>query len=284
MKTENERTVEKPSLCKGIKKLLTMQEGPSPHNSPKQKPVAFINFRVIEGVFQLFSRKVKASATLEASVVLPILMLFVFSISLVFDLLKNEAATACAMRDGLRMLAVEEAVAGENYAVREVFMNAKLSGEYLAFVSPAKGDLIDVTAVKPFFFRSNLLLIQPFLVGNRMVIKNYTGYRINKDVKPVYITETGTVYHEDPDCTYIRLSVKEVSFTDGKNAKNDEGERYVKCRVCGKGKAPERVYITDEGNCLHYKRECSSLKRTVREVNLYDIEGYRPCSRCCGRE
>ena len=284
MRNDHERTVEKPSLCMETKKLLTLQEGPSPHITPKQKPVAFTKFRFIERVFPLFSKRICASATLEASIVLPILILFVLSISLVFDFLEDEANLYCALRDGGKLLSVEEAVTTESYLVREAYMLGKLSGEYIVYVAPGKGDLIDVTAVKPRFFSDNPLGIKPFLSGSRMVIKNYTGYEIKKDEKLVYITETGTVYHEDPDCTYIRLSVREVSAEEAKKERNNEGERYVKCRVCGRGKEPDTVYITDEGTGIHYRRDCSSLKRTVREVNLYDLKGYRPCSRCQNKE
>lgn len=95
----------------------------------------------------------------------------------------------------------------------------------------------------------------------------------------VYVTEHGTVYHTDPNCTHIRLSIRQVRKNSLSSLRNSSGEKYHSCELCGAA-AGSNVYITNEGNRYHSSLECSGLKRTVHQVSLEEVQEKRPCSKC----
>lgn len=95
----------------------------------------------------------------------------------------------------------------------------------------------------------------------------------------VYVTITGTVYHEDPDCTHLKLSVREVSAADLSTLRNNNGGIYHVCERCGNF-GSSTVYITNEGNRYHSSLSCSGLKRTVRKISKEEVSQMRSCSKC----
>lgn len=96
----------------------------------------------------------------------------------------------------------------------------------------------------------------------------------------VYVTETGTVYHDDPECTHLRLSIRLVDGGSLDKLRNNSGEKYHACEKCGVSSPKGMVYITNEGNRYHSSLGCSGLKRTVRQVSKDDIGSLRACSKC----
>lgn len=100
------------------------------------------------------------------------------------------------------------------------------------------------------------------------------------DGRVVYVAATGTVYHADPDCTHLKLSIREVDAQTVGRLRNKNGEKYHACERCPAG-GGESVYITGEGNRYHNSLSCSGLKRTVEEVRQTDCD-LRPCSKCTG--
>lgn len=96
----------------------------------------------------------------------------------------------------------------------------------------------------------------------------------------VYVTATGTVYHEDPDCTHLKLSIREVDADALGMLRNNSGGIYHSCEICGGLSENGRVYITNEGDRYHSSLSCSGLKRTVRQVSREELNGMRACSKC----
>ncbi len=96
----------------------------------------------------------------------------------------------------------------------------------------------------------------------------------------VYVTETGSVYHEDPDCTHLKLSVKGAEASELPSLRNRHGEIYHACERCGGISADGRVYITKEGNRYHNSLSCSGLKRTVRRASREELGSMRACAKC----
>lgn len=97
----------------------------------------------------------------------------------------------------------------------------------------------------------------------------------------VYVTETGSVYHVDPDCTYLNLSVAQTSGDSIQWMTNDYGAHYHACKTCSRNQAPaDVVYITGSGTSYHNQESCSGLKRTVTLVPETQVEGMHVCSRC----
>ena len=95
----------------------------------------------------------------------------------------------------------------------------------------------------------------------------------------VYVAETGTVYHRDPECTHIHLSVQTVPRNQLKGLRNASGGKYHVCEKCGAGKGGN-VNVSPYGDKYHSSLECSGLKRTVKGVALSDAGDLRPCSKC----
>lgn len=99
--------------------------------------------------------------------------------------------------------------------------------------------------------------------------------------KMVYVTDSGTVYHRNLGCSYLDLSVNQVSGSSVLGAENKYGEKYTACEICSRNQKPSgTVYITQQGNHYHNLSTCSGLKRSVRMVKESDASGMAPCSRC----
>ncbi|MDO4340162.1 MAG: hypothetical protein Q4C91_19065 [Eubacteriales bacterium] len=97
----------------------------------------------------------------------------------------------------------------------------------------------------------------------------------------VYVTESGSVYHKKPDCTYLDLSINRASGSAVASMRNAYGECYGACEICSRNQKPAgSVYITKTGNRYHNLESCSGLKRTVRMVKHSHAEGMGACSRC----
>lgn len=96
----------------------------------------------------------------------------------------------------------------------------------------------------------------------------------------VFVTPTQSVYHESRSCSHLRLSIKTIKSSELRNA----GTSYAPCGHCTKGQEMGgTVYVTDEGDCFHYRMDCSGLKRTIYMIRKSQAGGKKPCSRCGGK-
>lgn len=96
-----------------------------------------------------------------------------------------------------------------------------------------------------------------------------------------YVTVNGSVYHQDVNCSYIKLSIQRVSREDVGKLRSADGSKYYPCS-CYKESPADSVYITKEGNRYHSSLECGSLKRSVKIVKMAEAAELRPCSKCGG--
>ncbi len=128
----------------------------------------------------------------------------------------------------------------------------------------------------------------PFRMANRYYSHLWNGYQLPgaeaKQSRTVYLTEKASVYHLYRDCTHLKLSARTIPAEQAALAHNQEGRRYRPCEKCVAGKAQGAVYVTDEGDCYHYIRDCPGLKRTVRSLKLEEAGNLPLCSRCRQRE
>lgn len=148
-------------------------------------------------------------------------------------------------------------------------------------------DEIDVVVTYSVSSWSGLAGFSSFRMANRYYGHIWNGYRIPDDpdrseqeLDIVYVTENGQVYHEDRNCTHLKLSVREVSRIEAENSVNQWGKGYSPCEKCKPGSVSLTLYITEEGDRYHADRGCSGLKRTVFSVTRDSVAGYRACSRC----
>lgn len=139
-------------------------------------------------------------------------------------------------------------------------------------------------SLRPFvrFFPIGEVRIQDRFLGHA-----WTGYcEIMEDTGHVqevyvYITKTGTKYHMQQNCTYLRVQTQAVNYDEIAFLRNQSGGKYYACQRCRPVKGG-LVYITSDGNSYHGKSDCSALKRTVYMIPLSEAEGYGPCSKCSG--
>lgn len=263
----------------------------------------------------IFSRK-RGSMTLEAAFVLPFFLFAVLNILFAVNIIGTQSRIGAALHQvGNKMAfagyAYENTVEG---ALPEGIVGAALSSGYarsqvisgvgsayladscvkggaggLSFAGSSvmeKGDIIDLRVsyrVKPFV---ELLGFDGFLMSQRYYAKAWTGYDASDTVSDmtaddpmVYITETGTVYHLNRDCSYLNPAIEAVSAKAVKHQRNASGAKYAPCGLCGAFTEGE-VYLTRYGSSYHSRLNCPGLKRTIYTVPLSEVGTRGRCSKC----
>lgn len=269
----------------------------------------------------------EASMTVEASLVLPLFLVFLVSLGSAIEMIRLHANIELALYDvGRRMSVYGYALADGNEVDQE---SDKFAGEIMGMLgevaltnfyvekqviqylgeeyldaSPIIGgsrglnfsesELLDEEGCMEIVvtYRVSLAVgvaaLGDFRMMNRYYGHIWSGYKLPDDeVRGViYITENGTVYHENKNCTHLSLSMQKIAMEKVASSRNNAGNRYQACDRCiseGMVDGRELVYITGEGDRFHKIRECPGLKRTVYTVPEVRKEEFRPCSRCaCG--
>ncbi|MDL2301308.1 hypothetical protein LJC58_03030 [Lachnospiraceae bacterium OttesenSCG-928-D06] len=127
-----------------------------------------------------------------------------------------------------------------------------------------------------------------FRMANQYYGRGFTGYDVidaledegNMNYDYVYITETGSVYHETKDCSHLKIAVRAVRQGEALVMQNEDNKSYTLCLLCGKQPQVEEVYLTAAGERYHYISSCPGLKRTIFTILRTEADEYRPCSRC----
>lgn len=167
--------------------------------------------------------------------------------------------------------------------------NAKRAGMY-AYVLEGSGQreitLPDIYSYEPV---GGLIPLSGVLMHNSVKVHAWTGEEYGafqdgekeKTEEMVYVAESGTVYHKNPGCSYLSLSVSQASGSRISSMRNSYGEKYAACETCSRNQKPAgSVYVTATGNRYHNLETCSGLKRTVRLVKHSCTGGMAACSRC----
>ncbi|MBR3644251.1 MAG: hypothetical protein IKN57_12180, partial [Parasporobacterium sp.] len=96
----------------------------------------------------------------------------------------------------------------------------------------------------------------------------------------VYVTEHGTVYHTDLNCTYLNRTVESAFLKQIQYMRNDSGGKYTLCERCGKYNVIGPVYYTKYGDRYHTILSCPALERNIRQIRLSEAGGKPLCSKC----
>ena len=248
-------------------------------------------------------RKVRGSLTIEASLVIPVFLFAMFLILSVINLLRFHLNLQEAVHQETKKLAM---TAYDSWnctegSVRSAVLSRLNDG--LISKAPVKGgsagidfsgsrldnrEVIEINASYEAQLPYDFFHLFEHCFAARCVMHTYIGYEKGlvertaerkEEEEYVYVTETGTVYHTDRECSYLRLSVRETDIGSLKNLRNSSGHKYYACEICGHS-AGNRVYITYDGTCYHSSLKCSGLKRTVFSIPLSEANGRRACSRC----
>ena len=112
----------------------------------------------------------------------------------------------------------------------------------------------------------------------------WTGYDLEESKTTedyVYIAENGSVYHLTEMCTYLKISVSNVTKSELSKKRNNSGSKYKACDLCCDDKRVREIYyITNSGDKYHTEMNCSGLKRTVYRIEKSEVENWALCSRC----
>lgn len=259
----------------------------------------------------------KGSMTLEASFVLPFFLFAVLNILFAVNIISAQSRVSAALHqvgnkmafagyayekttgsilpDGLSGVVLSQGYArgkilecvGREY-LDQSCVEGGSDGVSLAGSSiMGEGDVIDLKVsyrVRPFI---RLMGFEDFAMSQRYYGRAWTGYDVNggaddRDVEDpmVFITESGTVYHLDRNCTYLNPSVQSVRSGDLAGLRNQSGGRYYACGSCSGTGTNGQVYITEYGDSYHSRINCPGLKRTIYTVPLSQTGGRGRCSKC----
>lgn len=155
-------------------------------------------------------------------------------------------------------------------------------------------DYIDIVVSYEVSIPVKIIILGDMQMVQRVRLQNWTGYEVaptyqtqeneDKDGTYVYVTDTGSVYHKDENCSHIKLSVSAVQGVPT-SIRNEYGERYNPCEACCTGEEEELAtyYVTLDGTKYHSRRDCSKIKRSVKKINLSEVGNRAPCMRCSDR-
>lgn len=158
---------------------------------------------------------------------------------------------------------------------------AKQTGMYAYIAGNSNVENItlpDIYTYQPF---GGLIPLSRVVVYNHVKVHAWTGTEFpdnegaqSEMEQMVYITESGNVYHRNPGCSYLNVSLKQIPGSS-------VGNHYSACETCSRNQKPAGVvYVTEQGNRYHNVETCSGLKRTVKLVKASSISDMGACSRC----
>lgn len=243
---------------------------------------------------------VKASVTIEAAFAVPVFLFAVLSLIFLIELQSIKGSIHAAGSNAAKQAAEKTAFLPALNTIQLKADLVNLIGEERIERSILDGGTSAISCWKSYWIPGTeeihviieykIKLPIPLLKSPSAKLKDefqvsaWTGYQKDRmgedDGQIVYITDQGTVWHADYQCTYLQLSIQYVPYSELKNVRNEEGGRYHKCEKCVYGKAMNGVYITNYGNRYHNSLNCSSLKRTIRAVEKSKVAGRGGCSKC----
>lgn len=243
----------------------------------------------------------KGSLTIEAALAAPIFFLAVVCLVFLLEMISVQTVVKSALHHTAKEMAKEAyltpfilknkmkqeiiSVIGEERLDRSIIYGGSNGLECSNSRMYGKTAIMELSV--QYHFKIPVLIFD-IPVGTKeetVRVKGWTGYEKGgfgeSDEKIVYVTEHGVVYHDDPECTYLDLSIQAVGNAEIEKIRNESGGKYYPCEFCmRKGSAANVVFITDFGNRYHKSLTCSGLKRTVYAVELKDVYGRGGCSKC----
>lgn len=209
----------------------------------------------------------KASMTIEAALVMPLFMFAMLNLNSFMELYETNIENSVKLYEEIRSEASLASLSAEtDFSIDD-----------------------DITRIKMYAGEPAISIMgfDSFMMGSKYVAKPWTGYCIKGESdledaeETVFITPSGEAYHSTSACPYLKLSISEIKKEDLTDARNENGESYSRCPLCG-NKNTGNIYITDYGNLYHTSLDCSHLKRTIMEVPKSEVDGRHACPKCYG--
>lgn len=135
--------------------------------------------------------------------------------------------------------------------------------------------------------------LKPFRVVQRVHSRAFVGRSLLEGVDTgegtgedtdeyVYITRTGTKYHNDYNCTYLNVKLTTVKGSAIAEKRSSDGSKYYPCESCMSGTCKDSgtYYITKYGNRYHASSKCNKIERDITKIKKSEVGGRTPCSKC----
>lgn len=253
-------------------------------------------------------RRRAASLTVEAALELPVffvLIAIVLQYASVMRAATQFSGSLTATAQEMAIAAYKEEYGDSNNIIRGVLSDAWASSQVISKAED-KGAVRLASFLNSSYLKENdliklVLSYQPkpkyslinlpftFFV-QKAAVRGWTGReghggkkksdgQDEKKAGTVYVTEHGTVYHTNPDCSHLKVTVIPVSKKQRDKARNTSGGKYHKCPYCG-SRSTGTYYVDPYGSCWHTSVDCPSLKRTVHEVDADDCGHMHECKDC----
>lgn len=241
-----------------------------------------------------------ASLTVEASIIIPIFLIVMMSISSIIYVIYSDIR--------IRQAIVEEAkyramISYDNseYGIEDIksrvmerigdkianssFVDYEMGGIDFSESDLSNKEIINITVNYHVKIPYDLIGSHRYHLKERIVMHTLTGYvnglnGLANGEKIVYVSETGNVYHRNINCSHIRLNIIETTASEVEILRNTEGSKYRSCSICHSSLSDDVIYITSDGARYHNTLMCSGLKRNISAVPLSQVPDRRPCSRC----
>lgn len=240
----------------------------------------------------------KASLTLEATIVIPLVAGFFVTILFFFRVLQVQASVEEALLYAGRKTAVESSVVEEEialFASAKAYLMVALEDEPVVkkyvkqgsfgvalLGSQLEGNEITLRAHYTVKMPISMFGMEGISLWNRATFRKWVGDRPeSEEGQWVYIAQTGTVYHATDSCRAIKIKILRAFARDVTYLRGANGQKYYECHRCAKGSSGSQiVYYTNYGSLYHGKLDCSAIKRTVSKIELSEVGERRPCSFC----
>lgn len=242
----------------------------------------------------------KASYTLEAAVIFPLVAGFFVFILFFFRVVQVESQVKAALYYSSRMSALASSANDSSVvsvATAEVLFRSQISdskhidtyvsgGKYGVSLLGSKMDGDDVALKAKYKVKLpvSFFAVDGIWIEDYSNSRKWTGKNPGEKTDPyVFYTDYGSVYHLSEQCNYLDLSIKSIKWSQVGASRNKDGRKYHAC-YCAADKKTEgsTVFITDYGMNYHGKLGCSKLKRTVHKVHKSEVDGKNLCSKCKG--
>lgn len=252
----------------------------------------------------------KGSATVEAALVFPFILCALCTVCVIAQFLISESAIYHATSQTAEVYAKQESCSALNKKGQAPSALAKIGSivesnvlfsQYLdkvavnsSYVLGGKNGVVLATDKKPdyvtckatYMLKVPVPLFQSVKMPRTVSVQRrmFTGYIDHsgdgnglEDDDIIYVAEYGGVYHTDPTCYHICITINDPQ----KIEKVMESSHKKQCEKClSSGDVPSELYTTKAGDCYHSSPTCSGLKRTVIAVRRSEVSGLNICSEC----
>lgn len=254
----------------------------------------------------LFSSQ-QGSLTLEASIVLPLYILFIAVFVYILDILNLQNTLSASMEEACRNTNKYSYVLNQasgvgwidNIYLRNQFFtdgiktladksyikNGYKGIKALITYPTSDDDVIDFNlyySISIPFFPDNMINLN---LHQRCYFHTFTGVDITNlsgaYTQYVYITSSGTVYHTSVYCSYLSPYYSLYPSEFFENQLNNSSN-YSPCSSCARNSSPDDLFFYCPGSQVyHYKVDCFYLAADVYKVTLDSVVDSKPlCSRC----